>query len=104
MELNTTVSSASLASLRDQLLEKRALQQQAKLESEKAINDLRALVATFNEKYNMELIRFGLDASFVKNIDYERLGVDEPYWSEVSHKIDDICNQLYSKLKELLNV
>lgn len=102
MALNT--NSDELRKLRDQLLEKRALQQKAKVASESATVALQNTVKEFNEKGVDTLIELGIDSSCLKNIDYERLQVDAQYLGKLKDDVATMMESVQFKLEEILNV
>lgn len=100
MEVNVT----ELSQLRDQLLEKRALQQQAKADSEKAINSLQPMIDKLLSSYGDKLTTMGVDMSVFQNLDYNRLQNDSTYLGSVKEHISNITTDLQKKIEELLDV
>lgn len=97
-------NSEELRNLRDQLLEKRALQQKAKIASESAASNLQNIVHDFNESKVNTLIELGIDTSCLGSIDYERLQTDEQYLNQIKNNVATMMEKVQGKLEEILNV
>lgn len=98
------ISTNELSRLRDELLAKRALQQQAKIASDKAIENLKPLIQSLNTDYSENLLKMGLDISFLNAIDYDRLGTDIDYLNFVKTKINELAQEMQRGIEVLLNV
>lgn len=98
------IDNSELRKLRDQLLEKRALQQQAKLTSNKAVQALQQQISELLDKFSDDLIKLNVDTAALQNIDYTRLQNDEGYLNMVKQLFSNISNILQNRLGELLNV
>lgn len=94
----------NLQELRDQLLTKRVIQQQAKANTEKAVENLKALIADFIAKYNEYVYKFNIDVSFMNDINYDWLKEDQTYLDSVIARFNETEQLLQSKLEEILNV
>lgn len=100
MELNVT----DLGKLRDQVLEKRALQQQAKADSEKAIKSLEPMIEKLISLYGDKLIAMGVDIGIITSLDYTKLQNDNNYLNEVKSKVSEISISLQKEIEVLLDV
>lgn len=100
MELNVT----DLGKLRDQVLEKRALQQQAKADSEKAIKNLEPMIEKLVSLYGDKLIAMGVDIGIITSLDYTKLQNDNNYLNEVKSKVSEISISLQKEIEVLLDV
>lgn len=100
MELNVN----ELSQLRDQILEKRALQQQAKADAEKAVKNLQPMIEKLTSLYGDKLIAMGVDISKITSLDYEKLQTDSNYLNEVKTTVSNISSDLQNEIEGLLNV
>ena len=93
-----------LSALRDQMLERRALQQQCKAASDKAKETLREEINNLKENYEEELLHVGVDISVLSNLDYERLSTDADYLADMKERISELSSLFQHKLEAILNV
>lgn len=93
-----------LSKLRDQMLEQRALQQQAKVASEKATAQLKENIKKFNDEHLEKLMQLGIDCSFINNINFTYIQEDAKYLSEVKAKFEEAASSIQQKLEEKLGV
>lgn|GEM_PF-1186905 len=95
-------TNTDLQQLRDRLLEKRALQQQAKDASDKAISNFASLVTDYVESFgssenSVEIVKY------MQQIDFDRLHTDEAYVAAVKEQFKAFELRLQKELEGLLN-
>lgn len=90
----------NLAELRDRIIANRALQQQAQVNSKKAIGDLKSLIDSLEDEKIEKLLNLGFDVSYLKTIDFERLQEDKEYLESIK----SVSTQLYESVYKYLEV
>lgn len=98
------MNKSSLTSLRDQLLEKRALQTQARATSERSVASLKTYVQDLNDNHMETLLNNGIDISRLHGIDYDRLTKDAEYLRRIKDTFAELETEIVKRLEELLNV
>ena len=95
-------TNTDLQQLRDRLLEKRALQQQAKDASDKAISNFASLVTDYVESFGSSENSAEI-VEYMQQIDFDRLHTDETYVAVVKEQFKAFELRLQKELEELLN-
>jgi hypothetical protein len=98
------MNNTELSTLRDQLLEKRAIQQQKRAQSDKAIENLKGLIAELLTNHQSDLCNIGVEIDKFSDIDYDRLKDDEEYLQIIKRLIADTIEKLRISLEEILSV
>lgn len=91
-----------LTKLRDEIVQKKALAQAAKAESNVALEELKEITASFSEEEKEALERLGFDVKSLLSINFERLQSDESYLEQFKQDVDTMVQSIYKKLEEQL--
>ena len=84
------------------MLEKRALQQQAKDASDKAISNFASLVTDYVKSFGSSENSAEI-VEYMQQLDFDRLHTDEAYVAAVKEQFKIFELQLQKELEELLN-
>lgn len=95
---------SDLLKLRDTLLERKTIQQQAKVAAAKAADNIKELVGNLSEDVLVALSELGFDMRGLVSVDYDRLISETEYLESYKSKIEDATCKLEEQLKERLDV
>lgn len=88
--------------LRDELLKRKTIQEQAVLNSEKALAKIEEIQSKFSDEDYSELQRKGLNIDFLRDLDKERLIKDADYLALTKATIAELTNTISQQLEEIL--
>lgn len=89
--------------IRDKLIEKRTMRQNAIRESERLCQEAAQLLASIDEQSMEVLNKYGFNVEWIKEISIEHLKTDEEYRNAVCQKLAQECNGIQSFLEEQLS-
>lgn len=91
--------------IRDKILEKKTLYNQAVIRSEEACNKIRNALDSITEEDADKLFnKTGIEVRSFKSMDLDRMKSDALYLKECQNNLDQVINALHTYLEESLNV
>ena len=92
------VSVEELKSLKEKLIEERAVSQSDAKNTQQAIEKFKAGMATLGEEHFNALTAIGVNTDFIKNIDTEKMAKDQKYVDSLTIAFDEMCDKIYQEI------
>lgn len=91
--------------IRDEMLKRKTLYEQSLITAEKSAKEIQERLALVEDETIHALMRrYGIDISWIRNIDYQRIKTDTTYRNQIAEKQEGAIQRLHNMLEEALDV